>query len=76
VLDALDNSEQAWMQRANRERRAYETKLRDPDDCYLEVMAREEERGGQGLTPRIGIQDIFLQRNDSTLRTQEWRACE
>ena len=55
VLSALDNSEQAWMLSANRERRAYEKKLRDPDDCYLEVTAREEERREQGLPSRIGI---------------------
>lgn len=40
---------------AHRERRAYEKRRRDPDDCYLEVMAREEERREQGLPPRIGI---------------------
>ena len=40
---------------ANRERVAFEKKLRDPDDCYLEVMSREEERREQGLPPMIGI---------------------
>jgi hypothetical protein len=55
VLNALDHSEQAWMLSANRERRTYEKKLRDPDDCYLEVMAREEERREQGLPSKIGI---------------------
>ena len=55
VLNALENSEQVRMLSANRERRAYEKKLRDPDDCYLEVTAREEERREQGLPSRIGI---------------------
>jgi hypothetical protein len=36
-------------------RRAYEKKWRDPDDVYLDVEHREEERKKQGLPPRVGI---------------------
>jgi len=33
VLDALEDSEQETMIKANHERVAYEKKIRDPDDC-------------------------------------------
>jgi hypothetical protein len=55
VLDALDDSEQEIMLLAYRERVAYEKKIRDPDDCYLEVMSREEELRKQGLPSQIGL---------------------
>lgn len=38
-----------------KQRRAYEKRLEDPDDVYLSVARREEERKQQGLPPRIGI---------------------
>jgi len=38
-----------------KQRRAYEEKWRDPDDVYLSVEEREEERKKQGLPPRVGI---------------------
>lgn len=38
-----------------KQRRAYEKKWRDPDDVYLSVEEREEERKKQGLPPRVGI---------------------
>lgn len=55
VLDALDDSEQETMLLAYRERVAYEKKIRDPDDCYLDVMSREEELRTQGLPSQIGL---------------------
>ncbi len=36
-------------------RRAYEKKWRDPDDVYIDVGRREEERKKQGLPPRVGV---------------------
>lgn len=39
-----------------KERRAFEKRARDPDDCYLDVLHREEERRQQGLPSLIGIQ--------------------
>jgi hypothetical protein len=41
--------------RFSRQRRAYEKQREDPDDVYLDVERREEERKRQGLPPRIGI---------------------
>lgn len=38
-----------------KQRRAYEKKWRDPDDVYLSVEEREEERKKQGLPQRVGI---------------------
>ena len=38
-----------------KQRRAYEKKWRDPDDVYLSVEEREEQRKKQGLPPRVGI---------------------
>jgi hypothetical protein len=56
ILEALHESEENAGGHAYQERRAYEKKLRDPDDCYLEVMEREKERQAQGLPSLIGIQ--------------------
>jgi hypothetical protein len=39
-----------WKQRRN-----FEKKWRDPDDVYVEVQRREEERKLQGLPPRLGV---------------------
>ena len=36
-------------------RREFEKKWRDPDDVYIEVGRREEERKKQGLPPRLGV---------------------
>jgi len=36
-------------------RRALEKKWRDPDDVYIDVERREEQRKKQGLPPRLGI---------------------
>jgi len=38
-----------------KQRRAFEKKWRDPDDVYIDVEHREEERKKQGLPPRLGI---------------------
>jgi len=43
------------MLKANRERVAYEKKIRDPDDCYFDVRNREEELRAQGLPSQFGI---------------------
>ncbi len=55
VIDALEESEQETMLKANRERVAYEKKIRDPDDCYFDVRNREEELRAQGQPSKIGI---------------------
>jgi hypothetical protein len=56
VLNALEESEEEEMMTAYRKRVAFERQLRDPDDCYLEVARREEERREQGLPSLIGVQ--------------------
>lgn len=38
-----------------KQRRAYEKEREDPDDVYISVQHREEERKKLGLPPRIGI---------------------
>jgi len=38
-----------------KKRREFEKKLHDPDDVYLDVQRREEERKKQGLPPRLGV---------------------
>jgi hypothetical protein len=47
-----------------KQRRAFEKKWRDPDDVYIEVEHREEERKKQGLPPRIGIVPHFAVAED------------
>jgi hypothetical protein len=36
-----------------KQRRAFEQEWRDPDDVYIDVERREEERKKQGLPPRV-----------------------
>jgi len=36
-----------------KQRRTFEKKWRDPDDVYIDVERREEERKKQGLPPRV-----------------------
>ena len=38
-----------------KQRRAFEKKWGDPDDVYIDVAHREQERKKQGLPPRVGI---------------------
>jgi hypothetical protein len=55
AMDALEKSEQKELFVAYTQRMAYEKELRDPDDCYLMVLEREEELQRQGQPSRIGI---------------------
>ena len=43
VIYAIEESEEEVMQQLGWTREAYEKKLRDPDDCYIDVVRREEE---------------------------------
>jgi hypothetical protein len=38
-----------------KQRREFEKEWRDPDDVYIEVEQREEERKKHGLPPRLGV---------------------
>ncbi len=51
----LANSERFDEGRFSKQRRDYEKQWRDPDDVYIDVEQREEERKRQGLPPRVGI---------------------
>lgn len=55
ILEALYGAEERTGGAACKERRAYERQVRDPDDCYLEVIQREKERRQQGLPSLVGI---------------------
>jgi hypothetical protein len=55
IAEHLADSERHDEGRFWKQRRAYEKKWRDPDDVYLSVEEREEERKKQGLPPRVGI---------------------
>ena len=55
VLHVLEEAEQKILFSSFKERIAYEKKTRDPDDCYFDVLRREEERRDLGLPPLIGI---------------------
>lgn len=51
----LADSERFDEGRFSKQRRAVEKQWRDPDDVYIDVERREEERKKQGLPPRVGI---------------------
>ena len=54
-VEHLADSERSDEGRFWKLRRAYEKKWRDPDDVYIDVGRREEERKKQGLPPRVGV---------------------
>ncbi len=53
--EKLADSERFDEGRFWKQRREFEKKWRDPDDVYIEVGRREEERKKQGLPPRSGV---------------------
>jgi hypothetical protein len=53
--EKLADSERSDEGRFWKQRREFEKKWRDPDDVYIEVGRREEERKKQGLPPRLGV---------------------
>jgi hypothetical protein len=55
ILETLHESEEETSGTAYRESRDFEKKIRDPDDCYLDVLNRERERRQQGLPSLIDI---------------------
>jgi hypothetical protein len=54
-VEHLADSERFDGGRFSKQRHAFEKKRRDPDDVYIDVERREEERKKQGLPPRVGI---------------------
>ncbi len=73
ILEALHESEETIGGAAYMERREYEKTVRDPDDCYLEVMHREKERQQQGLPSRIGVGQHVRSRRRSALNPRQMR---
>jgi len=53
--EQISERERAEHTRFGRERRAYEKRLEDPDDIYIAVQQREEQRKKTGLAPRAFI---------------------
>jgi len=58
-----------------KQRRAYEKKWRDPDDVYIDVERREEERKKQGLPPRVGVvpHSAVAEEEQRWKDQQEWK---
>jgi hypothetical protein len=55
VIYAIEESEEEVMREIGWRRAAYEKKLHDPDDCYIDVVRREEELRMQGRPSQLGI---------------------
>lgn len=55
VLEHLSEQEERDWARFGRLRRQWDRQFEDPDDVYINVERREEERKKQGLPPRVGI---------------------
>jgi hypothetical protein len=54
-VEELGDRERFDQGRSWKQRRTYEKELEDPDDVYISVERREEERKKQGFLPRVGI---------------------
>jgi hypothetical protein len=54
-MEQLADSERFDEGRFWKLRRDFEKKWRDPDDVYIDVQRREEERKKQGLPARLGV---------------------
>src|SRR6267378_7271220 len=52
-IELLADSERFDEGRFSKQRHDFEKKWRDPDDVYIDVERREEERKKQGLPPRV-----------------------
>ena len=59
-VEPLGDRERFDESRFWKQRRGIDRKWRDPDDVYLEVERREQERKKQGLPPRVGIVPHFV----------------
>jgi hypothetical protein len=70
IIEELVDQERRDEGRFWKERRRYEDKLKDPDDVYLNVEQREQERKKQGLPPRVGI----LPRSVVAEEEERWEA--
>ncbi len=55
LTDRIHQREERDWYRFGKLRRRWEKQFQDPDDVYIEVQEREQERRRQGLPPRLGI---------------------
>src|SRR5258708_6678038 len=55
IVEHVVDSERFDEGRFWKQKGAFEKKWRDPDDVYIDVERREEERKKQGLPPRVGV---------------------
>jgi hypothetical protein len=55
VLEAMNDIEIHEMANLGKQKKAYDDRMRDPDDVYFEVQQREEQRSKQGLPSLIGV---------------------
>src|SRR3984885_7500611 len=71
----LADSERFDEGRSWKQRRAFEKKWRDPDDVYIDVEHREEERKKQGLPPRVGVvpHSAVAEEEQRWEAQQEWK---
>jgi hypothetical protein len=71
----LADSERLDEGRFWKQRRAFEKKWRDPDDVYIEVERREEQRKKQGLPPRVGVlpHSAVAEEEQRWEAQQEWK---
>ena len=54
-----------------KQHRAIEKKWQDPDDVYIDVSRREEERKKQGLPPRIVVPHSTVPKQEQHLEAQQ-----
>ena len=55
VLEHLSDREQQDWARFGKLRRQWDMQFEDPDDVYINIERREEERKKRGLPPRVGV---------------------
>ncbi len=55
LTDRIHQREEREWYRFGKLRRRWEKHFEDPNDVYIEVEEREQERRRQGLPPRLGI---------------------
>ena len=69
-VEQLGDRERSDEGRFWKQRRAFEKKWHDPDDVYIDVERREQERKKQGLPSRVGVIPHFAIAEQE--ERQEW----
>jgi len=71
LTEKLAESERFDEGRFWKQRRDFENKWRDPDDVYIDVQRREEERKKKGLPPRLGVLPHSLVAEEQKLEIEQ-----